>query len=103
MHVPATNTSQDLEAQQAQDRAGNEANFTQARQELIARWQEHMSALQEQLLQTQQQMMARHEEETAIMLVSATVMSAAGRQTDRADRAAAEPAPCLQHTAQQSS
>ncbi len=60
---------QNLAAQQAEERAGNEAAFAQARQELTHRWQERMSHMQEQLMVNQQQMMVRHEEETADLLV----------------------------------
>lgn len=66
---------QTLAAQQAEDRAGNEAAFAQARQELALKWQERMSHMQEQLMVNQQQMLGRHEEETASLLVSFAVDS----------------------------
>jgi hypothetical protein len=66
---------QTLAAQQAEDRAGNEAAFAQARQELALKWQERMSHMQEQLMVNQQQMLERHEEETASLLVSVAVDS----------------------------
>lgn len=61
---------QALAAQQAEERAANEALFTQARQELTYRWQERMAQMQDTLMINQQQLMARHEEETADLMVS---------------------------------
>jgi hypothetical protein len=61
---------QALAAHQAEERAANEALFTQARQELTYRWQERMTQMQDTLMIKQQQLMARHEEETVDLLVS---------------------------------
>lgn len=60
---------QALAAQQAEERAANEAAYAQARQELTYRWQERMAQMQDTMMQQQQQMMARHEEETVNLLV----------------------------------
>lgn len=59
-----------LAAQQADERASNEAVFTQARQELTCRWQERMAQMQDQLMLSQQQLMAKHEEETTDLLAA---------------------------------
>lgn len=52
--TPCPCLPQALAAQQAEERAANEAVFTQARQELTCRWQERMTQMQDQLMLSQQ-------------------------------------------------